>query len=149
MSQSPLRRRITPSVPFHLKVEDADGGSFTLSFKVSYDFNAMALVEEVTGMSMITGDVFDNPSCSNISALLWAGIQENHPDYAGQKGLQAIRSCLNIATATEALKAINEAFLLALPKEQADLIRQRAQEKAAGKSGEASSPLVTPGTVQS
>jgi hypothetical protein len=123
MQKSALRRRITPSVPFTLKVEDADGSKFELNFKLSYDFNAMALVEEKTGLSMMSGEVFANPSAKKTTVLLWAGIQANNPDYAGDEGLDAIGTLLNISTAAEALLAITEAFFAALPKEKADAIR--------------------------
>jgi len=122
-----LRKRITPSYPLRLVVRNADDSTFELNFRLSYDFNAMALVEEHTGFSMFDGSIFKNPSATNVSVLLWAGIQEYcGDDYTGDEGLRVIRSYLDLENVQVAQEAINEAFLVSLPKEQADLIRKAA-----------------------
>jgi hypothetical protein len=118
--KSPLRRRVSPTVPFTLKVEDANGDKFEQSFRLSYDFNTLPLVEEKTGKSMLTqvGEIMDNPSVTNVSILLWAAVLENHPEYQGEEGLRTIRYNLTLATAKVALDACKEAFLLQLPADQ-------------------------------
>lgn len=130
--KSPLRRRITPSVPFTLQVEDADGSKFELNFKISFDFNAMSLVEETTGLSMMSGEVFSEPSATKTKVLLWAGIQANHPEYAGKEGLDTIGSLLNLDSGKDALLAITEAFFAALPKEKAAQLKAAAEARARG-----------------
>jgi len=114
-----IRERISPSVPFTLAVEDARG-KFSLSLKLAYDFDALGLVEEQTGKSMLTQatEVFDNPSCKSVSVLFWAALQENHPEYAGEKGLRAVRKNLTLGQAKAAREACFEAFLKQLPDEQ-------------------------------
>ena len=48
--KSPLRRRITPSVPFVLHVEDAEG-TFE-QVPTCLRLNSMALFEEATGLNL-------------------------------------------------------------------------------------------------
>jgi hypothetical protein len=128
MTKSNLRRRITPFVPFSTTVENADGGKFELNFKLSFNFNAMSLVEEQTGLSMLTGEVFEKPSAKNTTILLWAAIQENHPEYEGQEGLETIGSYLTLASAKEALSAIQKAFVASLPKDKAEQLAKGSAE---------------------
>ena len=122
-----LRRRITPTVPLVLHVEDSDRGSFDVSFRLAFDLNAMALVEEKTGLNMLTGEAFKEPNASRTSILLWAAVQENNPEYAGDGGLYAIRSFLTLSNAQEVLTAINEAFIAALPREQVAAMKAAAE----------------------
>ncbi len=123
MAKSNLRRRITPSVPFSTSVENADGGKFELNLRLSFNFNAMALVEEKTGMSMLTGEVFQHPSAKNTTVLLWAALLENHPEYEGDEGLDAVGTYLNLTNAKDALAAIQAAFVASLPKSTAEQIK--------------------------
>lgn len=141
--KSPLRRRITPFVPFILKYEDSSG-KYADSFKVAYDWNSLALVEIELGKNMLLdiGQVLDNPSVTNISVLLWAGVQIYHPEYEGPEGLEVLRSNLTIATAKEAKEACSEAFVKQLPAEQVEAMKRAAEaaEKAI-EAGETPSPL--------
>jgi hypothetical protein len=116
-----LRRRITPFVPFSTMIENADGGKFEVNFKLSFDFNALALVEEKTGLNALSGEVFSKPSARNTVVLFWAAIQENHPEYAGEEGLHAVGSLLGLGNAKDALSAVNAAFVASLPKDKQEL----------------------------
>lgn len=114
-----IRERISPSVPFTLEVEDATG-KFSHSLRLSYNFDSLGLIETETGKSMLTEatEVFDNPSCKNVSVLLWAALQENHPEYRGLNGLRIIRQNLTLGQAKKAKDACEEAFVKQLPDEQ-------------------------------
>jgi hypothetical protein len=133
-NKTPLRRRVTPSVPFTLQVEDAGGEKFTIGFQLAFDMNAFALVEEEIGLSMLTdiGEIFDNPTVKTITALLWAGIQEHHSEFEGKNGLRAVRNLVTFGQAKAVLTACVEAFLTQLPKEQADRLRERKRKIEAG-----------------
>jgi len=113
-----------------MTVKNHDGSSFELAFRLTFNFNAMALVEEHTGLSMFDGSVFKKPSATTLSVMLWAGIQENHSEYEGIEGLKAIRSYLSLENVKVAQNAINEAFLASLPEAQAAAIRKAAEEAA-------------------
>lgn len=141
--QSTLRRRITPSVPFTLRVEDADGAEFSTSFRVAFDLNAFCLFEEETGINILRdlGVVFDRPSVRLLTALLWAGLQLNHIEYAGAEGLATIRANVSLANLAEVKRVCTEAFLAQLPKDQAAKLRAAA-EAAAKALAEGTSPNV-------
>lgn len=141
-----LRKRITPSVPLSLTITNGDDSSFVVSFLLTFDFNAMALVEANTGLSMLTGEVFVNPNATKISILLWAAVQTNQPEYEGEEGLEAIRSFLTTDNVTEVLKAVDAAFLAALPKERAEELKAAAEAKRNGTAGKPADPT-TPPTV--
>lgn len=133
MSKSALRTRITPSVPFILKVEDAEG-TFSLSFRLSYDFNSLTAVEDLLGKSMMTdiGEILDNPSAKNTSILLWGALQVNHPEYEGIEGLKVVRNLLTIGQAALVGEACSEAYLLQLPAEQVKALKEIQAARKAG-----------------
>jgi len=111
-----------------MNVENHDGSSFQLSLKLSFDFNAMALVEDKLGMSMLSGEVFENPSAKHTMVLLWAAMQENHPEYEGEDGLECVGTMLNLKSAKEALEAITKAFVASLPKSKVDELNSKPKE---------------------
>ena len=141
--KSPLRRRISPSVPFTLTFEDEQGKA-SFSYKLAYNWNSLALIEEQLGTSMIVdiGDIFENPTIKNVSVLLWAALQENHADegYAGVEGLEYIRQNLTIPIAKDALRACSDAYVAQLSPEQ----QARLKKLANGEQVEQSDPLAQP-----
>lgn len=112
-------------------MEDADGSAFEVNFRLSYDFNAMALVEEKTGLSMMSGTIFANATARKTQVLLWAGIVANNPDYAGDEGLEVIGTYLSLDNAAKALDAIMEAFFMSLPKQRAEELKKLKDAKEA------------------
>lgn len=123
-AKTPFRRCVSKPVPFLLHVDSVEG-QFDISFQLSFDFNTLALVEQATGLSVLTdaGRFFNNPSVITTSALFWAAVQEYQPEYEGLEGLKAVRGLLTIGTAKQALEACGEAFIAQLPKEQAERLR--------------------------
>jgi len=146
--KSPMRRRISPSVPFTLTFEDEQGKA-SFSFKLAYNFNSLALVEEKLGVSMLTdiGEIIDAPTVQNVSVLLWAAVQENHADdYAGEDGLETIRMNLTIAQTKDALNACSRAYVKQLPAEQQERIARIVAAKEEGSEAPplSQSPAETP-----
>jgi hypothetical protein len=139
MPVSKLRQRITPSVPFLLRVKDANGDVFENSFQIAYDWNALCLLESKLHINALTqfGLLLTEPNATTIAVLLWAGVQKNHPDYAGDDGLEALGSNLNLETGKLAFAACAEALVAQLPEEQ------QARIKAA-KDAKATTPAVDP-----
>lgn len=131
--KSAIRRRISPSVPFTLTFEDSEGKA-SFSYRLSYNLNSLTLVEEVLGLSMFTdiGTVVTNPSVKNVSVLLWAALQENHPEYEGVEGLEVVRQNLTIAQLRDTLNACSEAYVKQLPLEQQKNIEARIKGEKEG-----------------
>lgn len=132
-----LRKRITPSVPITLELEDDGGAKFTKSFHVSFDYNTVTTIEERTGLQMVSGkeheSVWKNPTARVTSIMFWAAILNHHPEYASDEGLKIIRSYMDASNATKIAKAMNDAFVLTLSKEQQEHIRseeKKEEEKA-------------------
>lgn len=155
--QSALRRRIAPSVPLKLDLEDDIGSKFTKNFRLSFDANAAAEVEERTGFNMLRGEIWTKLSFKALSIMFWAAVLANHPEYdtedaAGNRtdeGLRVIRSYMSIANTPQISEAVEGAFLASLPKDKRDVIE--AQRKAPLAVADASVPAVpsaeSPGSI--
>lgn len=132
--KSPLRRRITPSVPFTLVTEDVEG-KFETSFQLAYDLNSMALFEEATGLNMFrdVGRILAERSVTIVTALFWAGVQINHAaDYAGSAGLALIRQNVTLVQMNTIMGACLKAFMTQLPKDTQERLRKEQEEMAKG-----------------
>ena len=142
--KSPLRRRIVKPVPLSLTYDDGNGGSFTEHYRLAFDLNSMALFEEETGMNMFKeiGTVLSTASVTVITALLWAGLQMYHSDYAGHEGLEVIRANVVLPQFGAIMEACMEAFLEQLPKDQQEKIRAAANARVNGEVKE--TPLAQP-----
>lgn len=130
--KSPLRRRITPSVPFILHVED-EGGNFEQSFQLAYDLNSMALFEEATGMNLFKdiGQILSTRSVTIVTALFWAGVQINHgADYNGQEGLEILRSNITLPQFGPIMEACLKAFVTQLTREQQNALKAKQEGTA-------------------
>ena len=120
---SPLRRRIAPSVPYTLNVENDGGDKFSLSFRLAYDLNALSLAEETLSRQLgreinIFAEIakcLDIPSIRTTSILFWAAVGLNHPEWRGEDGLEALRSCVTIKDLKDVASVCAEAFILQLP----------------------------------
>jgi hypothetical protein len=141
MKKSPLRQRVTPSVPFMLAVED-ESGKQQISLQLAYDFNSFALIEEQLGKSMLTdvGELLDNPTARSVSVLLWAAC----PDLSRGRVRWRRRSAghqeplLTVNTAKEALNACSAAYVKQLPADKVEKLKEIQRLQAAG---EAAPPL--------
>lgn len=68
------KRRITPATPVN---EIHLGGK---TFKVVYDFNALALFFEITGVNLLHGWPAEKFSPKEVHNFVFAGVQAHHPD---------------------------------------------------------------------
>lgn len=122
MSSKKLAARLQKGVPFLLDVEH-EGGKETLSFRLVFDFNALALVEEKTGYSLLTGTIFVKPNVRKSVVLFWAAIQQHNPEYIGDEGLEVLGTLLSLKNINKATEAVYEAYIQALPDEKAAIVR--------------------------
>lgn len=134
MTVTGLRRRIAPSVALKLDLKDDSGENFTRNLRLSFDCNAMAMVQEETGWSMMSGQIWDHLDEKTLSIMLHAAVLALQPEYGVENGLEVLRSYMDFSNAEQIAEALNEAFLIQLPAEKADEIRKK--QKAAREKGE-------------
>lgn len=130
MSSKKIENRMLKGVPFILNVE-TEAGEEQLSFRLVFDFNALALVEEKTGYSLLSGTIFNHLDVRVSTVLFWAAVQQRQPEYAGDEGLKVVGTLLSLKNINDAQLAVQEAFLQALPEEQAAKIRAVRDAKVA------------------
>jgi hypothetical protein len=158
--ESALKRRIPPSVPLTLELQDHTGAKSSKSFMLCFDFNAIATVEEMTGLGMLNGEIWElfgrdeeekkgdvkqskkhvRPKGSGAKALgvmFWAGVLAHHPEYDSEEGLAVIRSYMDAGNAVQIAGALQRAFVASLPK---------AQQEAIAAVPEDGAPLAIPAT---
>lgn len=121
--KSAFRRRVVPSYPYVLEIED-ESGKFTMAFKLCYTLSAFCLFEDVTKRNFLRemGEILDVPSVSLLTVLLWAGATNTKdPDY---ELLDALRENATLSSMPAMKEAIIHALLAQLPAE----IRDRLQK---------------------
>lgn len=145
MAPSVIRKRLTPGYPFALEVELDGGDKQTIGLRLNYDMNSACLVEDRTGFPGLSGKIFNSLTAVNVTILLWAMVQANHPEYAGDEGLAEIRSLLTLRNSAAVSDAVQECFIRNLPDDRQVIIRkaiadaaEAAKKKAAGEPGGAS-----------
>lgn len=133
MSDSPLRRRIMKSTPLTLQLEDENGDKFTRMFRLAFDFNAQCIVEFRTKLSMLEADIWLRDSPTNLSVMFHAAVLMHQPEYAGEEGLQTLRSYMDAGNIAQISDALNEAFVSTLSADKQKIIRaKQAERKAKG-----------------
>lgn len=135
-----LRRRVAPSVPLTLELEDDAGGKFTRSFRLAFDMNAAAEIEERTGLSLLDAGIWQHINEPvAFSVMFYAALLANHPEYrtvddegeASDEGLEVIRSYMQESNAEPITEALWKAYLIYLPREKRELMEKlRAKAEA-------------------
>jgi|GEM_PF-2633207 len=135
---SALKRRIAPSIPLKLELEDDNGSKFTKNFRLSFDANAAAEVEDRTGFNMLRGEIWQRLSFKALSIMFWASVLANHQEYdtidqhdnRTDEGLRVIRSYMGIHNTAQISEAVENAFLASLPKEKREALEaERARRE--------------------
>jgi hypothetical protein len=134
--KSALKKRIAPSLPLKLELVDDNGSTFTRNFRLSFDFNALARIQEKTGIRMLGLEIWGALSASVLSVMFWASVLANQPDYntvdedgkPTDEGLEVIRSYMDMSNADQISDACWDAFLLGLPKDRAEKLREMKKE---------------------
>ena len=138
MSKTPeIARALAPVVPFTLEIADGRGGKRALSFRLSYNFNAYALIERYTrgpkgepGLDMLKGLlVWGQINATNLQILFWAALRQEHPEYRGDIGLEAVGELLNLNNSVAASDACFEAWMLTLEEENRAAIRKMIEAR--------------------
>jgi hypothetical protein len=130
-SKTAIYRRIAPSVPLSLTFKD-ETGEKTLHFRLAFDFNTAAAIEDKTGKNILRGELLEDLTAKNLSAAFWAMLLLNHPEYDSDEGLLAVRTYVTIANSGEIANAVKRAFILTLAEETQKAIREAEAALAAG-----------------
>lgn len=161
--ESVLRKRIAPSVPLTLELDEDGGGKRILNFRLSWNFRASAEVEERTGLNLLTGEAWAKLSAENLGIMLWASLLANHPEYGGrladesfaeyeqakkerqEEGLDIVLSYIDLGNADKVSDAVWDAYFNSLPKDKREQLE--AARKALMEEVKKAGPLVkTPET---
>lgn len=158
-----LKRRIVPSVPLVLDLTDDSGAASQIQLRLCFDFNAIALFEERTGIGLLNGEVWQllHPDArlpivkgsiaKALSVMLWAASLAHHPEYDSEDGLVAISSYMDAGNSAAISETLTEAFIASLPKKRQEELRAvkdqetRPLKPAARDAGSTSGPL--PGEI--
>jgi len=133
-----LRKRLTPSVPFTIEFTDTKG-TYRQPVQLAFDFNALAAVEEATGVNLLNNYLYIyKMDAINVSLFFWAALLAYQPEYADKDGLEKVRSFLDFGNWEPAAIAVIEAFKLSLSPAQRQVIEDatKAVEEKAKKAKE-------------
>lgn len=133
-----LRRRIAPSVPLEISFSD-ENGEFTRAYRVAFNLNVLAEISEKTGLSALSFDLWTKLDARVLRAMLWAALLPNHPEFdthdrngRTDEGIETIGSWLQGDNQENAARALWDAYLLYLPKDQAELLRTEREKAEKG-----------------
>ncbi len=134
MPDSPLRRRIAPSIPLKLDLKDDSGTSFVREFRLCFDFNTCARIKDKTGVSMLNfieawSQILD-PRL--VSTMFWAAALAHSPEYNTKDddgkptddGLECLRSYMDDANSEQICEALWQAYLLSLSKDKREAVEK-------------------------
>jgi hypothetical protein len=138
MSRSAFRRRVAPSVPLLIEYED-EQGKFSKLYRLAFNLNVLAEISEKTGLQALTFDLWTNISAQVLRVMFWAALLPHQPEFASAEGLEAAGAMLDGASQDACVRALWEAYLLYLPKDQADVVRKMREEAS-----EESRPSMSP-----
>ncbi|VVB52225.1 Uncharacterised protein [uncultured archaeon] len=125
-----LKRRLTPSYAFTFEVE-TDAGLERLALRLCFDFNALSLVEEKTGFSLLTGAIFNHLTAGITLTMFWAAVIAYQPEYAVAGGREVLGSMITHRNAGPVADAVEECFVQSLPPDQQERIRLAKEEAKA------------------
>ena len=124
-----LRRRIVPTALLELELPEDGGGKILIKLRLSFDFNALALIQERCGLDMTEQNVWALLNPSNASVMLWASALACQPEYADEEGLGVIRSYMDAGNYVLIVERMFDAYVASLPEAQRKALME-AKEKA-------------------
>lgn len=145
---TPLRKRLAPAVPLTLNLEDDDGGKFSRSFKLCFDFGAGVAIRDKTGLNLRDFAIWKESERPDVlSVMLWAAILRHQPEYDSEEGLEVIESYLDDGNFDQVSEALWQAYLKYVSKEKREfLTKMREKVEQNLRRGEAASPLAQSGS---
>jgi hypothetical protein len=133
-----LRRRIAPSFPLELLLEnDGSGGKTRLEFRLCFDMNAAAAIQEKAGLLLTDVGIWKHVGEPiALGVMFWASLFANHPEYRSDEGLEIARSYLQENNAAQIVDVMWEAYLAFVPKEKREMLVERRKRAERGEKTE-------------
>ena len=132
-----LQRRVAPSASLTLEYTDRSGAKTKKKLELAFDFNAAAHVEELTKEKLTDLSIWTRVSGPTLMrALFWSALLAHQPEYATPEGLEIVGSYMDESNAASIVAALEEAYLLWLPKEKRELLEKIRADQIAGKEPE-------------
>lgn len=161
-SDTPLLRRLPPSLLLRLELPTEGGGVDIREFKLCFDLNAAAAIKERSGVSLLNFvDAWSKISdpCL-LRVMFWASVLAHHPEYDSrdeetgkrtEDGLETIGSWVDETNTDAILEALWDAYLKSLSKTKRDAVvnLRKMAEEAQKEKEKSPSPLTTPTPSQS
>jgi len=128
-----LKRRIVPSVLLALDLTDDDGSQMQRTLRLSFDYNAYALIQDRTGLDATGQDVWRDLNAATVSIMLWAAVLACQPEYDDEEGLGVIRSYMDRGNQDLIMEKLFEAHIAALPERVRSALMEAKQRLKEGK----------------
>lgn len=125
---SALKRRMMPSVPLSLQVENGDGSSFTVDLKLAFNMNVLASVQEKCGQNLLS-DVFswmDDPKA--VIAVLWGAALPYQPEFNSDEGFEAVGEYMTLENRNDTIEALLKAYAFFVRKDKREGFEKRAAQ---------------------
>ncbi|HEY0701272.1 MAG TPA: hypothetical protein VGD60_00750 [Candidatus Acidoferrales bacterium] len=139
-----LRRRIAPSTPLTLELEQEYGPIIKVELKLAFDMTAAAALQEKTQLLLTDYSIWKHIGEPKLLAtMLWAACLSHHPELDVDEGPGVIGSYIQENNADQVTEALWQAYLAYLPKAKREKFAQlkaEAEEKAK-RGDETESPL--------
>lgn len=100
-----MNSKVAPTYPLNV------GGELR---NLRYDFNALALIEEKTGKSTLSGEVFQNLRASDLRWFLWGGLVHENPNL----DVTEVGSWIHLGNLAYITEAIGKAFSSSMPDQE-------------------------------
>jgi len=128
MAESAIKRRLTPSVPLSLDVENGDGSTFRVDLRLAFNMNVLAAVRERCKVNLLA-DVFgwiDDPLA--VKAVLWAACIPFQPEFDSDEGFEAIGEYMTLENRNDTIEALLKAYTYFVRKDKRDKFVESAKQ---------------------
>ena len=134
-----LQRRIAPAVSLTLDYAEQNGARTKKQLKLAFDFNAAAHIQELTRHDDFDGYKLTNTTIWThigepvlLRAMFWAALLAHHPEYDNADGLKIVGSYMDESNQGAIVEALEEAYLLYVPKEKREYLQELRKAQLAG-----------------
>lgn len=120
-----LKRRIAPSTPLTLEFMEEGNIKTALKFKLAFDFNAAAAIQEKTDLNLLDFSIWKNANDPNVMRVMfWAATHAHHPEYRSDEALEVLGSYMDESNSGQIYEALWAAYLAYLPKQKREYLER-------------------------